>query len=349
MIQMMLKQKKEDVSDEDINDYSQSLAGDTTPADDTLEDIFPEEELGSEEGSEELSDEDIADVPDYNKEDMGPRDFDTEDGLPNLDAADEEYPEEDMDDEFAPTDEEDVNNDFSDEDFVNPDELPNEEIEGAEDFDDSDEEFDKRFDNHADEIMDDFDEGNEDIETEETGESDVNIDTDESKVTGIYFDENVKTGTILKSGTISIAEPMVSPDGNKYVATKNIKFYIDDNNRAILNNEDISAELYNKALVAIENNPKFDEVIKNGEDGMSSEESGIYVEDDTYPTEAPTDEEYTDEIDIPGGNNEMSVDDFVEIPTYKDGETDIELPADDVEFEELEKVRKSSSKKTLKF
>lgn len=371
---------KEDVSDEDINDYSQSLAGDTTPADDTLEDIFPEEELGS----EELSDEDIADVPDYNKEDMGPRDFDTEDGLPNLDAADEEIPEEDMDDEFAPTDEEDVNNDFSDEDFVNPDELPNEEIEGAEDFDDSDEEFDKRFDNHADEIMDDFDEGNEDIETEETVESDVNIDTDESKVTGIYFDENVKTGTILKSGTISIAEPMVSPDGNKYVATKNIKFYIDDNNRAILNNEDISAELYNKALVAIENNPKFDEVIKNGEDGMSSEESGIYTEDDGYPTEAPSDE-YTDEIDIPEGNNEISVDDFVEIPTYKDGETDIELPADDVEFEELEnkhdnegdliqenkkailgitsrvkngnkiysltegKVRKSSSKKTLKF
>lgn len=365
---------KDDVSDEDINDYSQSLSGDTTPADDTLEDIFPEEELGS----EELSDEDIADVPDYNKEDMGPRDFDTEDGLPNLDAADEEIPEEDMDDEFAPEDEEDINNDFSEEDFVNPDELPDDETEEPEEFNDSDEDFENRFNNHADKILDDFDE-EDDVETE-IPEAEVNVDTDESKVTGIYFDENVKTGTILKSGTISITEPMVGPDGNKYIETKNIKFYIDDNNRAILNNEEISAELYNKALAAIENNPKFEEVIEKGEPSENQKEIDYSAEKE-YPDD-DVDLDMSDEIDIP--EEDLPENDYVDIPTYKDGETDIELPADNIEFEEIEndnaegdliqenkkailgitsrikngnkvysltegKVRKSSTKKTLKF
>lgn len=363
---------KDDVSDEDINDYSQSLSGDTTPADDTLDDIFPDEELGS----DEISDENIPDVPDYNKEDISPKDFDTEDGLPNLDAADEEYPEDDVNDEFAPEDKEDINNDFSDEDFANPEDLP--EIEGDEEFDDSDEGFENRFNAHADELMDNFDEDKEDDIDTESDSVQVNVDTDESKVTGIYFDENVKTGTILKSGTISIAEPMVGADGNKYVATKNIKFYIDDNNRAILNNEDISAELYNKALEAIENNPKFEEVLEKGENSnMATEIDTEYPEIDNG--------EYSDEIDILP--EEDINNDYLEIPTYKDGETDIELPADDVEFENLElenpnkksdliqenkkavvgitsrikntngkiysltegKLRKSSSKKTLKF
>ena len=173
---------------------------------------------------------------------------------------------------------------------------------------------------------------------------------------------------------------MVGPDGNKYIETKNIKFYIDDNNRAILNNEEISAELYNKALAAIENNPKFEEVIEKGEPSENQKEIDYSAEKE-YPDD-DVDLDMSDEIDIP--EEDLPENDYVDIPTYKDGETDIELPADNIEFEEIEndnaegdliqenkkailgitsrikngnkvysltegKVRKSSTKKTLKF
>lgn len=320
---------KEDVSQEDIDDYSVSMEHGNGDFEET--DEIPMDDL-DEEPEEEFDE--IPGEPDYNPEDISPKDFNTEDGMPNLDATSEE----DFD-EFAPEDEEDINNDFSEEDFVDSEELPDDAPE-AEDYEDSDEEFEKRFDRSASDVMDDFDEGDEmPVEDQEI----INSDTDESKVTGIYFDENVKTGEVLKSGTVSITLPMVNAEGNKYIETKNIKFYIDEDGRPILNNDDISADLYNKALTAIQSNPKFSDVIENGKAPAENRYEGLNIENDDEFSDNEREfngdyaEEYDENSDIDElpdlKDYEEEYSDDIEIPVYTDGETDMELPADNIPFE----------------
>ena len=327
---------KDDVSQEDIDDYSQSIEGGEYQ--DAMNDELPAPEDFGDESFDEAPEEIPAEA-DYDPEDISPRDFDTEDGMPNLDAADN-IPDEEYD-EFAPDDEDLPNNDFSDKDFVDSEDLPEDLPE--DDYEDSDEEFEKRFDKSASDVMDDFDEGDEmPMEDQEI----INSDTDESKVTGIYFDENVKTGEILKSGTISITLPMVDAAGNKYIETKNIKFYIDEDGRPILNNEDIPAELYNKALTAVQSNPKFGDVIESGKPADESEfteEPDEYV--DEYTDELP--EEISDNEDLPDLEDyeEIKGND-IDIPTYSDGETEIELPADNIPFGEELNGKNDSYKKS---
>ena len=326
---------KDDVSQEDIDDYSQSIEGGE------YQDAMNDELPGPEDFGDEAFDEAPEEIPaeaDYDPEDISPRDFDTEDGMPNLDAADN-IPDEEYD-EFAPEDEELPNNDFSDEDFVDSEDLPEDLPE--DNYEDSDEEFEKRFDKSASDVMDDFDEGDEmPMEDQEI----INSDTDESKVTGIYFDENVKTGEILKSGTISITLPMVDAAGNKYIETKNIKFYIDEDGRPILNNEDIPAELYNKALTAVQSNPKFGDVI---ESGKPADESGFTEEPDEYVDEYDElPEEISDNEDLPDLEDYEEIkENDIDIPTYSDGETEIELPADNIPFGEELNGKNDSYKKS---
>lgn len=310
---------KEDVTDEDIADYSNPI--------------------GDENGNpSEPSDMNFDDEPDFNEDDLGPDDFNTEDGMPDLSMGDEnmeeELPgEEDMpdeefgDEEFAPG-EEDVNDDFTEADFANKEDLGD--TDDMLDYEDGDDEFEDRFDNAASDILDDFEEPEEPSDEELAS---INVDTDESKVTGIYFDENVKTGKIMKSGTISVTQPMIDPEGNKYIDTKNIQFYIDDDNRPILNNDEISAEIYNKALTAIESNPKFEEVVKRGVEGRDIansrqfEDEGFEEDFDIMePEQTVSDEEISD--------IEPNFSDSIEIPTYEIDDTEVELPANNIPFEE---------------
>lgn len=317
------------------------LDGDS--AKDTEDDETSEET--SDEPKDSVTDDDIEDystpisdeTPDFTDEiepDLTPSEFDTDDGMPNLDAEDE------FDDEFAPGDE-DPNDDFSEMDFVGKDEIEDE-TEDVE-FNGEKDDFDAEFDDMADSMMADFEEGDENLpeEDENVGGEFIepNTNTDEPRVTGIYFDENVKSGKIMRSGTISITEPMIDQGGNKYIDTKNIQFYIDEENKPILNNMAISADLYNKAIEAIQNNPKFEEVLKVGVASENNDE----ITDEFDPVSIDMNPDVIEEIPVDDIVDDMGADfsDNISIPTYEYEGTDIEFPANNVSFESDAKGKNS--------
>lgn len=232
------------------------------------------------------------------------------------------------------------------------------------------------------------------------------------KIANVMFDENLKTGETTKAGSVVALIPMVSGDGNSYVENKTIKFYIDENSNVILNNEEMTADLYNAVINSIKSHPAFQSVCQNGieadetaqdlitndstklsveetpdesseseelswedeyyrdgneEDrnryGLNAEEDedewgylnkilGSYAElDDETPEESEvvTDEETvsSDKPETFSMDDDTSDEDII-IPVYKEGDTEIELPAPTADGTVIPESVKPKNKKALK-
>ena len=216
------------------------------------------------------------------------------------------------------------------------------------------------------------------------------------KIANVMFDENVKTGVSMKSGSVIAIIPMVNGEGEKYIENKTITFYIDDNSNVILNNEEMSSDLYNAVINSIKSHPAFQAVCQNGEASeipiIKSETVSTNTEDDSdltweeeylrdgnnedrkdYMNDDDDDEwSYLDtvlgkydetpetvEIDTVGIGEEVpeetfSMDDTddetedIVIPMYKEGDTEIELPAATTDGTIIPESVKTPKKKSLK-
>lgn len=229
------------------------------------------------------------------------------------------------------------------------------------------------------------------------------------KIANVMFDENVKENKKEKSGQVIVIVPMVDGTGKKYVENKTIKFYIDDTNTPILDNDPMTNELYAAVIDAIKSHPDYTVICETAEpaneqegptiaalkadadededweaaylrDG-NEEDRGEYSTEETSEddddnwvsqftsetpiaeepetTEVPTEDE-TDDVpmfkfdtdDEESEDEDEETEDIV-IPSYKSGDTEIELPAataDDTVIPESKEVKsdKSALKESLK-
>ena len=91
------------------------------------------------------------------------------------------------------------------------------------------------------------------------------IETSEFNVVNVMFDENVKTGTVSKSGEVMILRPMIDAQGNKYTEPFTIKFYLNaDHEPVIETDEAISTAMYNAIIGSVKSNPQYETVKQNG-------------------------------------------------------------------------------------
>lgn len=350
---------------------------------------------------------------------------DDEDVLTDF-AEDEESEDEDIEDqeEFAEVLPKEGTEDTP-EDIVTDDTLSDEDVFDGE-VDDTEEDFDME----ETEVEDDTYDGHEATDafggnvnnpidvptTPEVPENAPKIEGEEETVTpdfaykiaNVMFDENLKNGEISKSGSVIAIVPMVNAEGNSYVETKTVKFYLDNENKIILDNEAMTGDLYNAIITSIQEHPSFNTVIEKGieaenveveksapailptettdtEDDWEAEylrdgndeDRGEYditifdedneeAEDDNWDyandllkksenddVEDTTETEVSDEpalsTDFLDDESEEDETEDVIIPTYKSGDTEIELPASNVDDTIIpESVQPKKAKKHLK-
>ncbi len=234
------------------------------------------------------------------------------------------------------------------------------------------------------------------------------------KIADVMFDENVKDGKKEKSGSVIVIVPMIDGTGKKYVESKTIEFYLDDDNNPILDNEPMTNELYAAVIDAIKNHPDYSDVcetaepaneevgptvaaqladdddedddweaayLRDGNDEDREEYSQKLDSDDDdddddwewdYPLTKLSDEDddsdndsdndmfgfkmsdITDDEDDDSDEDDDDSDDddddkeTVIIPTYKSGNTEIELPAPSADGTEIPESKDVKVKKSLK-
>ena len=202
------------------------------------------------------------------------------------------------------------------------------------------------------------------------------------KIADVMFDENVKDGKKEKSGSVIVIVPMIDGTGKKYVENKTIEFYLDDDNNPILDNEPMTNELYAAVIDAIKNHPDYSDVCETAE--PANEEVGPTVaaqladdddDDDDWEAAYLRDgndedrEEYSQKLDSDDDDDDDNWDypltklsdeddedsdedtddkETVIIPTYKSGNTEIELPAPSADGTEIPESKKVNVKKPLK-
>ena len=182
---------------------------------------------------------------------------------------------------------------------------------------------------------------------------------DAYKIANVLFDENIKTGEKYKSGVVSVIVPMVQRNGKMYIKNESYHFYLDEDGMPILDNDEMTAELYNAIVAAIKANPHYDEFVKEGiekADEVDNIVNSWVVNDGDDDDDDDEDDDFKDSIfDVQDDEDELTFkfnDDHEEenvpetpekintpgtpvvdpketpvIPTYKSGDTEIELPA----------------------
>ena len=184
---------------------------------------------------------------------------------------------------------------------------------------------------------------------------------DAYKIANVLFDENIKTGEKYKSGVVSVIVPMVQRNGKMYIKNESYHFYLDEDGMPILDNDEMTAELYNAIVAAIKANPHYDEFVKEGIEKADEVDNIVnsWVVNDG-DDEDDEDDDFKDSIfDVQDDEDELTFkfnDDYEEenvpetpekintpgtpvvdpketpvIPTYKSGDTEIELPAPTVD------------------
>ena len=201
---------------------------------------------------------------------------------------------------------------------------------------------------------------------------------DAYKIANVLFDENIKTGEKYKSGVVSVIVPMVQRNGKMYIKNESYHFYLDEDGMPILDNDEMTAELYNAIVAAIKANPHYDEFVKEGiekadevdnivnswvvNDGDEEDEEDDDFKDSIFDVQDDEDEltfKFNDdheEENVPETPEKINtpatpVVDPKEtpvIPTYKSGDTEIELPAptaDGTAIPENKEVKVKKNKK----
>ena len=203
---------------------------------------------------------------------------------------------------------------------------------------------------------------------------------DAYKIANVLFDENIKTGEKYKSGVVSVIVPMVQRNGKMYIKNESYHFYLDEDGMPILDNDEMTAELYNAIVAAIKANPHYDEFVKEGiekADEVDNIVNSWVVNDGDDEDDDDEDDDFKDSIfDVQDDEDELTFkfnDDHEEenvpetpekintpgtpvvnpketpvIPTYKSGDTEIELPAptaDGTAIPENKEVKVKKNKK----
>ena len=168
---------------------------------------------------------------------------------------------------------------------------------------------------------------------------------------------------------------MIDGTGKKYVENKTIEFYLSDDNMPILDNEPMTNELYAAVIDAIKNHPDYQTICDTAEpsnEGASTIAALTRKDDETADDLSWEDEYirdgneedqdkfrvgYTDdeepESESPEENDELfkfKEEEFDDeepkdvIPTYKSGDTEIELPAANVDKTVIPESVKSNKK-----
>lgn len=149
------------------------------------------------------------------------------------------------------------------------------------------------------------------------------------KIANITFDQNLKTGELFKTGSITVICPMVSNDGHMYVTSNNYNFYIDNETHLpIIDAADIPVALYNALVASIQQD---DQYIKADSEGIADE----VEEGDPKASEL-----FYDAKDVKAASDELEKDDdeamfdFSEDP---EGES-FTISAKEEEPKEVEKI-----------
>jgi hypothetical protein len=171
-----------------------------------------------------------------------------------------------------------------------------------------------------------------------------------AKVASVRFDENIKTHTLYKSGTVSVIIPMVDKDGKVYNDTQKFDFYLGDDGEPIIDNDEMQYNLYTTIVDNIKASTQYKDAVNNGTEADYSGEneyqksdskvnepkvrpsSLVDLTDDTEP-----EDDYSDENEDPSGVNDFfnvidTDDEFTITPKddFEDIPTDDELPQEDV-------------------
>lgn len=228
----------------------------------------------------------------------------------------------------------------------------------------------------------------------DTEGADSQDSADAYKIANVLFDENIKTGEKYKSGEVSVIIPMVQHDGKMYIKNQSYHFYLDaEDGMPILDNDEMTAELYNAVVAAIKAHPQYDVFVQEGiekEDEIDNivkswvvdgdEEEGDEEEDSIFDVQDNDDElilKYNDD-DVPeeGDNSTPEIPASEEgvnptpavtetpgtpvpaetpadtahtqadvVPTYKSGNTEIELPAPEADGTKIPEATATDSEK----
>ena len=319
------------VTDDEFSEY---MAQEVTPEDDTA-DLTPAANPEQPDESEE-EDQISAEIEDALDEPIYSEDGSADENIPEVNVEDElgngdndiEYDDETMYDQEAS-----IGNDVpeesipSEEDVIQP--AENDEDEYTTIDAESGEEYDGI--GATDIFGGDVDNPIGDNSTVDNDLYNPHVETSEFNVVNVMFDENVKSGTVSKSGEVMILRPMIDADGNKYTEPFNVKFYLNAENEPVIETTDaISTAMYNAIISSVKSNPQFDNVKQNGiaVDAVkpADVELDAVTSDDITPEEADAADKNWESDYVHDGNEEDKL-----LATPEDSEviaTDIVAPAD---------------------
>ena len=207
------------------------------------------------------------------------------------------------------------------------------------------------------------------------------------KIASIKFDENLKTGELFRTGSITVMVDMVDAEGKVYTESNNYHFYIDEESHLpVIDAADIPVALYNALVSSVQSDaqfakvdaegkggdietfnsekkdfPDYDEIYYNADDVNTASDELQKDDDEAYfdftddgegdisfsAKEEVPDENSEDVIpaentpakpikasDLFGGVEDEPDDEEIVTPTYKSGDTVIDKPADNIDFED---------------
>lgn len=316
------------VTDDEFSEY---LATDATD-----DEVNPDDELAAAEGDDEFVSATLPEEPAEEETGEEVPAHEVTDTVPMTDMGDEE--EEIGDDIFAEVPNEEVP---SDEDIIT-DEQP-----GADDiFQDENGEDEMNVvdaetgqDAEGTEATDLFGGDTEDpLGTDKEIDNELynpNTQTSEFSIVSVMFDENVKEGTVSKSGQVLALKPMVDADGRKYIDEMMVKFVLGaDNTPIIQSDEAMSTAMYGAIVNAITSHPSYSNVCENGIEVMTGSDAPAIDADVAAiePDIEASDDNLEDEYKEQGNAEDRGIFDLtVDEPS---GETEIAAVADDIPAEE---------------
>lgn len=93
------------------------------------------------------------------------------------------------------------------------------------------------------------------------------------KIANISFDQNLKTGEIFRTGSVTVVCPMVSEEGEVYMTSELYHFYIDkESHLPIVAAADIPVALYNALVAAIQQEDLYAKVDAEGAEPVEDDE-----------------------------------------------------------------------------
>ena len=169
----------------------------------------------------------------------------------------------------------------------------------------------------------DFEDGEDDLDEPNDIEGEAqNVAVPEGyKIASIKFDENLKTGEIFRTGSITVMVDMVDAEGKVYTESNNYHFYIDEETHLpVIDAADIPVALYNALVSSIQSDTQFAKVDAEGKSGEEGSE--------TVKLEPAADEVYYDADDVNAASDELQKDDEDSYFDFTDdGEGDITFSA----------------------